>query len=268
MLLAPLFLVVGCSASGPTTPTPGTSGSGTPTAAPGASPAPSGGPATPSEALARTADTGRPWVVVVLGDSTGTREGNWVELVVQAWGAQSGRPVTYREWSVDREPDSYLPVRRLGEGDGAPIVVWNGSAAAQAADYSVRVFGDLVPPGAEDADLVLVSHGHNQLPGTLVPDGTALLDLVAETSPAAAVVVLTQNPEAAGGPNAAGQAAEVQAFAGSAVDHGATVVDVRRAFEDVGDYTVLLDDLGVHPTRDGARLWADAVLDALGPADR
>lgn len=203
-------------------------------------------------------------MVLVLGDSTGTLHGNWVQRVSRAWGDAHGRPVLYHEWSVERQPDAYEPMRRLGPGDRAPIVVWNGSAAAEAAAYSLSTFDDVAPLEGPRPDLVFISHGHNQPPGTLVVDGGALLDRVEELSPSAAVVVLTQNPEAEDGPNAAGQAAEVAAFADLARQRHLTVVDVRAAFEEQGDLGAFLDELGVHPNDRGDLLWAQTVLDALG----
>lgn len=72
-----------------------------------------------------------------------------------------------------------------------------------------------------------------------------------------------QNPETAAGPRGGEQANNVKSWLGYARRGGYATVDVLSAFESRGDYSALLDAIGVHPTPEGSTIWKDAVVATL-----
>jgi len=217
----------------------------------------------PAEVLSRLEDTSRPFVVSVLGDSTGAIGQSWVYQLASWMSDTYGRPVEFHQWAVELTPNQYQPVQYIGEGDGAPIVIWNGSASGRPVSYAMETWDGLLPVDAATVDLAFVNHGHNQAPGTLTRDASGLLSKMQASMVNAAIVVIGQNPQTEVGPMANAQADNVRSWMARAAGAGYATVDVLTIFEEYGDYALLLDAEGVHPTVEGSRFWADAVIATL-----
>lgn len=209
-------------------------------------------PATISGALRTT----EPYVISVLGDSTGNAPGEWVHLVAEHIAKTFGRAVTVHDW--DSERNAYGPVHTYGVG--APVTVWNGSGPGKAAQYSKQWFGQMAPL---PVNLTMINHGHNKTQDAII--GIAqLVDLAyGNTIPGGGVVVMLQNPrtDKAGQdePDMINRLKEIYADP----QLGVALVDVNSAFK-VANLVELLREDGVHPSELGSRVWADTVITTLG----
>lgn len=217
----------------------------------------------PAEAMKLLDQQNRPFTISVIGDSTGAIDGNWVGQLAEWMSDKYDRPVEFHQWSVRQDPNAYQDATTIGDGDNAPIVIWNGSAEGKDVAYSLTNWDSLVPLDAATVDLAFVNHGHNIGVGKLVTEGNKLLDKIGDTMTSAAVVVIGQNPQNdTGGTLGPAQATNVRSWMADARRQGYAIVDVLDVFTKQGDYSKLL--LGaVHPTPEGFTLWADAVEKAL-----
>lgn len=217
----------------------------------------------PDAAMQLLAQQDRSFTISVIGDSTGAIDGNWVGQLAWWMSDKYNRPVELHQWSVRVDPNGYQPVQAIGDGDGAPIVIWNGSAEGKNVEYSLTNWADLVPVDPASIDLAFINHGHNVGAGQLVTEGTKLLDKIDSTMTKASIVVIAQNPQNdTGGTLGPAQATNVRAWMNAAKGKGYAVVDVLDVFIKQGDYSKLL--LGaVHPTPEGFALWAKAVENTL-----
>lgn len=191
--------------------------------------------------------------LLVIGDSTGDQDGEWVALTARHLGDGYDRPVVLRHWDL-RDGRYRNPVRI--PGSGRVLAVDNFSASGKDPRYSAR---HLDAAAAERPDLVLISHGHNT--GEVRVQLEELFDALMDrwTQPPAVAVIL-QNPRTDAPQQGMAAAADVRAFA---ADHpGVGVIDVRREFAARGVDGLLAD--GLHPTAAGSRLWAETVWAALG----
>ena len=126
-----------------------------------------------ADARDRLADAGRPFVVTVIGDSTGDQPGEWVDLTFRELAEEYDRPLIQHPWDI--LTDSYLPeIRTNDDAASAPIIVWNGSASGKTGQYSLAHFETLVPA---QPDVVIFNHGLNNVPKpeTVAPQLTALV---------------------------------------------------------------------------------------------
>jgi len=217
----------------------------------------------PAEAMPRLDDTTRPFTVVVFGDSTGAIGSSWVYQTAAWMSATYNRPVLFNQWAVELQPNGYQPVQKIGSGTGAPITFWNASASGKNTAYSIDNYDAMTPIDRATVDLAFINHGHNHAPNTLVSLGEKLLDKMYTDMPDAAKVIIAQNPEADNGPNVAGQRSNTLSWMDWAARNGYAVANVRKAFIDYGDYASIIDAIGVHPTIEGSRIWADQVIATL-----
>lgn len=196
--------------------------------------------------------------VLVLGDSTGDQRTEWVALWA-AHLADAGAQVTYRDWAgaeTGWRPDAL----ELGD-TGREVLVWNASQSGARPGYPLEN-PEMLP---EQADLVLVSFGHNGTREQEVTEMRQLLDRLEADHPEAPIGVVAQNPAVGGSRDHS--AANREALNQLARQRGLPLIDVTRAFELHGDVESLLyDDL--HPDDGGSRLWARTVEAFLAGADR
>ena len=180
--------------------------------------------------------------VLVLGDSTGNGNDEWVSL----WAQSAQLPLA--RW------DTATEAGYANEAEDTRL--WSGAMNSGTADYPLD--HDAIWP-EQDPDLVLLNYGHFHDSTSGATD--ALEDLrveLADRYPEAPVVVVLQNPEA---DNA--DADRRAAITDWAKDAGLPTIDVAAAFEDSGDPDTLLAD-EINPSPEGSQLWADTVAEALG----
>lgn len=193
---------------------------------------------------ARSAVAGDGSVVLVLGDSTGNDEGEWVDL----W-AENELGTTAALWRFDSE-DGYTR-------EGGDTRVWSGSQPGAKATYPAQHWSDIW--SAKTPDLVIFNFGHNYpTPTRAVEDLEALRQRVAKRAPSAPILVMLQNPQE----NDANEEARL-GIAAWAKDQGLPTIDIAGAFAKSGiPYDELRRDR-VHPSAEGSKIWADAVGAAL-----
>ncbi|MET1051436.1 MAG: SGNH/GDSL hydrolase family protein [Mycetocola sp.] len=215
-----------------------------------------------AEARDRITDSQRPFVVTVIGDSTGNEAGEWVDVAFRELSEDLDRPLVQHPWDI--LSNTYLPeIRSNADATAAPIIVWNGSASGKTGAYSLAHFATLVP---EQPDLVIFNHGLNNVPqpATVAPELTALVAEVERYWPrSVGFAAILENPRfdqwatahAAVIDNVTSWLAENQAVRG---------IDVHSAYiaTGVAAETLLLPDL-LHPTPAGSALTAATVLEAF-----
>lgn len=210
-------------------------------------------------AVALLGDAKRPWTLQVVGDSTGASPVRWVYVLATRMSAKYDRPVVIHDWNVTS--NSYATETTVGDGTGAPIVVWNGSASGKGAQYSLDNWAVMT---AQRPDLVVVNHGLNMPDVQSARTGAqSIVDRVVSQWPEPPAIALTvQSPrtDKAAATEEAITNALRQAWTGSPV----TVIDVNQAFKAAGDPAPLLIGDGLHPSVKGAAIWADTVQKALG----
>lgn len=194
-------------------------------------------------------------VVSVLGDSTGNERGEWVDL----WARHLGDTATVEFHQWGESPEAY-PAEPYVYGSGVrKVTIWNGSKHGSQGQYARDRIRDMQPVAP---DLIVYNYGHNKSADGVVADIEALnQSALSRWRYAVPFVVMLQNP--AQGTREASSAAAVDALRSWAKTHGAAVVDVPAAFAANGGAPVLLAD-EVHPNPAGSRVWADAVVKALG----
>lgn len=118
--------------------------------------------------------------------------------------------------------------------------------------------------GAVDADLVILSMGHNE--GSFAPlwwpQYTAFVESIAEAQQGASMVLIGQNPAMANNY----QAERAELYREIAATRGFGFIDVHKAFTDTGNVAAFLNSVDkLHPNDAGSQLWADTVLAAFRP---
>lgn len=209
-----------------------------------------------------------------VGDSTGNESTEWVYRVVQ-WLAYKypEYSVNYYLWDASGDTN-YLTVDAIQTGTGGQtLTIWNASVAGSTTGYFQGSRFDAAI--RKDADLVTISHGHNQGGGINTENlrqwqrnkYLSFVDEVAEANPQAGIVCIMQNPKVDG---AAGHPFEWQLqralqYTKAAGWRGWGVIDVMQAFLDYdGDWeTDLMYEDGVHPNPAGSQLWAEVVEAAM-----
>jgi lysophospholipase L1-like esterase len=214
-----------------------------------------------ADAWTRIDDPEREFVVVVLGDSTGNEQGEWVDRAFRMLSEELDRPLVEHPWNLQtaRYAD---PITVNGEADGAPIVVWNGSASGKTAAYSLENYDRLVP---QQPDVLFLNHGLNNVrrPDRVGPEFSDILTRTEQTwAGTVGYAALLENPRF-----------DDWAAAHDAVLDGVRAwlderpfvldIDVHDAYlarEDVA--TLLTVDL-LHPSPAGSQVTAETVLAAI-----
>ena len=214
-----------------------------------------------ADARDKLADAGRPFIVTVIGDSTGNEPGEWVDLAFRELSEELDRPLVQHPWDI--LTNTYLPeIRSNEDATAAPIIVWNGSGSGKTGAYSLEHFATLVPA---QPDVVIFNHGLNNVPepATVAPQLTALVAEVERYWPeSVGFAAILENPRF-------DQWAEAHtAVIGNvtswlAENQAIRPIDVHSAYLEAADAdTLLLPDL-LHPSPAGSALTAATVLDAL-----
>lgn len=212
-------------------------------------------------------DPVRPFTVAIISDSTGAARASWVPQLATWMGETYDRPVTMHSWAVEVEPHGYQDPWTLVDGTNAPIEVWNGSAGGKNVAYSQEHLDELIPVPAEQVDLLIFSHGHNEPAGELVPDARGFLLSVAETYSNATVAVMLQNPERPDLERATLHDENVSALGAWAAAEGFPVIDGHAAYRALpGWETEFADTTGLHPSDRGYQVWAKAAIAAFDAA--
>lgn len=200
-------------------------------------------------------ESNRPYVISILGDSTGNDPGEWVDLIAQRISVAYRRTVTVHDWNDDSS--SYNPPRTYGAG--APVTVWNASARGKGPEYSRQWYKMMAP---DPVDLTIVNHSHNSLERSIPGIAELVRIAYANTEPGGGVAVVLQNPRtdqfAVRGQVTTDDLRRIY----SDPNKGVVVIDVNAAFRG-RDLATLLKPDGLHPTESGSQLWADTVASAM-----
>jgi hypothetical protein len=199
----------------------------------------------------------QPVSIYVLGDSTGRGDEQWVSTLARDLSAKYNRTTDIAGWNLDTL--GYDLAARVGEGSGAPLTIWNGSAIGQTPSESQNWLATMIP--VSRADLIIVNHGHNTGPG-FVLDITRLSTEIRHTYRSTPLAVTIQNPSLAEAPATYTATAEkIRRWTASGLNW--TVIDVFTAYMEQPDLTSLYEDTR-RPNDAGARVWADTAKSALG----
>ncbi|SFN59220.1 Lysophospholipase L1 [Mycetocola miduiensis] len=214
-----------------------------------------------ADARDRLDDSGRPFVVTVIGDSTGDQPGEWVDLAFRELAESLDRPLIQHPWDI--LTGSYLPEISFNEdAPSAPIVVWNGSASGKTGQYSLAHFDTLVPA---QPDIVIFNHGLNnvQKPKTVAPQLTALVAEIERYWPeSVGYAAILENPRFDDW-SAAHTAVIDNVSSWLAENQAVRPIDTHAAYlASPTPELLLLPDL-LHPSPEGSALTAATVLDAL-----
>ncbi|MBG6185380.1 hypothetical protein IWX65_003359 [Arthrobacter sp. CAN_A214] len=201
------------------------------------------------------ADTSKPWIMTVIGDSTGNATGEWVHLIAAELSARYSRPVVVHDWYL--ELNMYAGETVVGGGAGEPIIIWNGSAVGSGPEYSLEYLDTLMP---EESELVIINHGHNSNPTAMATALPAIANRIPKNS---ALAITLQNPRTQ--TDAERQTAIVQQVRSDWADDPVTLVDVYDAFADTSNVSNLVQEDGMNPNPQGQQLWAETVLRTLFP---
>lgn len=190
---------------------------------------------------ARKAFAGDGSRTLVLGDSTGNGNDEWVHQ----WAGSAELPIA--RWDTDTE-SGYVD-------ESEETRIWSGAMFEATADYPLE--HESIWP-EQDPDLVLLSYGHFHESGE---DATEALEELradaAERVPEAPVVVVLQNPQAEDA-----NSDTREAIGDWAEESGLPTIDVAEAFEERGTPEDLRVD-EVNPSYAGSELWAQTVAEAL-----
>ncbi|MET0886709.1 MAG: SGNH/GDSL hydrolase family protein [Mycetocola sp.] len=214
-----------------------------------------------ADARDRLDDSGRPFVVTVIGDSTGDQPGEWVDLAFRELAESLDRPLIQHPWDI--LTDSYLPEISFNEdAPSAPIVVWNGSASGKTGQYSLAHFDTLVPA---QPDVVILNHGLNnvQKPQTVAPQLTALVAEIERYWPeSVGYAAILENPRFDDW-SAAHTTVIDNVGSWLAENQAVRPIDAHAAYlASPTPELLLLPDL-LHPSPAGSAMTAATVLDAL-----
>jgi lysophospholipase L1-like esterase len=206
--------------------------------------------------VARTLTSTQPYIISILGDSTGNNTGEWVHRLSRRIADTYGRTVTVHDWDIDS--GTYESQRIYGD-HGAPVTVWNGSAPAKSAQYALQWYPQMAP---SPVDLTIINHSHND-PAIAVEGVVQLVDVAyRNTLPGGGVAVTLQNPRTDSHAQTRQHVIDTLRGIYSNPATGVVLLDVNSAFR-AGNLKDLLRPDGIHPSETGSILWADTVAKGL-----
>jgi lysophospholipase L1-like esterase len=217
-----------------------------------------------ADAWSRIDDRSRPFTVVVLGDSTGNAQGEWVDVAFRALSEELDRPLVEHPWNL--ETGRYdEPITANVDAGSAPIVVWNGSASGKTAEYSLHNYDALVP---EQPDVLFLNHGLNNVrrPDAVGGQFTDVLTRTEQSWPlAVGYAALLENPRFDDWADAhAAVLDRVQSW----LDERPFVlgIDVHGTYLARADLSSLLTADLLHPSPAGSTVTAETVLSTIARA--
>lgn len=215
-----------------------------------------------TEAMSRLGDPQRPFTIAILGDSTGADRDAWPALIAEWISEKYDRPVTMHAWK-EGDQSGYQAPTVIGEGENAPVTIYNASAPSRNAVYSLSNLDRMIPVDPKSVDMAFISHGHNHGPQSLPQQLHPLATKILDDAPQAALALILQNPEKVNSPHAAIETNNTDNVRLYAERFSLDYIDVRQAYIDYGDFGSLYKD-NVHPDGEaGYRIWADAVIASL-----
>lgn len=196
--------------------------------------------------------SGEPVNISILGDSTGSDPGEWVDLWAQMLGSDHRVRLHWRDGANGYKPDPTV------YGSTGPIVnIWNFAQPGGSANYPA---GRLRQAQPVRPDLVIYSFGHNNDASTLRPQLDETYAAVRSrwgTVPTS--VAIEQNP-ARGAAEDKGIATRRSLYWwADAVQ--VPVISVATAFDARNPGALMVDEY--HPNPAGSALWARVVAQAL-----
>ncbi|WP_179276458.1 SGNH/GDSL hydrolase family protein [Rhodococcus sp. 14-1411-2a] len=210
------------------------------------------------EAIGQRLLTPETYTIAVVGDSTGNGKDEWVYMLGERL-ARLGRGVLIHDWSV--ETNAYVSETKLGPG-GTPVInIWNGSASGKPSQYSIDHYQDLVPA---PPDLLLVSHGHNDVSTSSANNVRKIVRNVTAAKSDQQAIVILQNPRVDQKAQSHDLAIDSQRTIFAAENMPTGIIDVDSAYRAEPDLTTLLNPDGYHPNLRGGKLWEQTVATALG----
>ncbi|GAB2513890.1 SGNH/GDSL hydrolase family protein [Paramicrobacterium agarici] len=217
-----------------------------------------------TEAWSRISQADTPFVVTVAGDSTGNAPGEWVDRAFHTLAAEKERPLVIHFWN--EETHKYdLVSRANSDAEGAPIVVWNGSASGKTAAYSLKHIDLLVP---EQPDAVIINHGLNNVrnPDSAAPQIQAFVRAVDERwEETIGYAVILENPRFDRWKE------PFEDVVSNVTDwaqplSNVLLINVYEAYLDSENLDQLLFDDRLHPNTAGSQFTAQVVLTAIQDA--
>lgn len=199
----------------------------------------------------------QPYVISVIGDSTGNAPDEWVHLIAERIAANYGRTVTVHDWEVVNNFNQYKPP--FVYGSGPPVTIWNGSASGKPPTYSLQYYDQMAPV---PVNLTIISHAHNQPQEAVRGVGMLVSRAYANSLPGGGVVVVLENART---DSLAGdvQSAIDQLRNVYANDPSVALIDVNTVFKGRPDLPDLLLPDGIHPNQKGSQVWAGVAASAL-----
>ncbi|RUR00837.1 SGNH/GDSL hydrolase family protein [Labedella endophytica] len=217
-----------------------------------------------ADAWNRVDDAERPFVVTVLGDSTGNEQGEWVDRAFRTLAEELDRPLV--EHPYDLTTARYgTEITSNTDADGAPLIVWNGSASGKTAAYSLANYDTLVPV---QPDVVILNHGLNNVrnPDAVGGEFSDILTRTEQSWPrSVGYAAILENPRF---DDWADAHTAVLERVGTWLEDRPFVlgIDAHGAYLARSDVSSLLTVDLLHPSPAGSQVTADTVLNAIARA--
>lgn len=199
-------------------------------------------------------DGSKPFVIGVIGDSTGNAPEEWVGLMAQSLATETNRRVVF--YNYNPQVSKYAAARPYGP-DSEPVIIYNVGVPGATAEELAAKFDGLFEHAPQ---LVIGSVGHNQLPDEVSGDLLKFTAAIKKQWPESQTMLIAQNP--ALNERANRQQRTVWGVHNWALGNGVPVADVYNAFKARADYPKLYID-ALHLNGEGSQLWAGVVHAAL-----
>lgn len=212
--------------------------------------------------------------VLIVGDSTGNAETEWVYLLfAQIAEDFPAYTFNYRLYNVSNVNYDAAVTLRTGTGPYT-LTIWNASAPGQDTQFFIgsRRQSTVMAVGASP-ELIIVNHGHNEY--ALGANSIAqvapiwrgrmlsLITMLRQYYPIAPICLMLQNPGVTYATDQTRRAEEYERVAALA---GCGVIDTLTPALAIGNVSLTLPD-GIHPNTDGSILQRDVAYRAFRASD-
>jgi hypothetical protein len=205
--------------------------------------------------------------LVVLGDSTGNEESEWVYRLASWLGkTHPAYTVLYYLWNDGTQVYSAATTIQTGTGSKT-LTVYNGSVPGMGYNYP---FASTVPSTRFNLMLpvaptcVVISYGYNSATPDYRKQQLELAAWVLSNFPNTEYVLTSQAPMATGAAGAADHLTRQQDTRNVALQEGWGLIDVTQRFLDNGNYDTLISGDTIHPLPTGQDIWLDEVRRYFG----